>query len=334
MTSMRKISEMLGVSLSTVSRALTRPEMVLPETRDKILAAVETLGYRPNAIAQSFHSGKSFTIVVIVTDITNPFYSRIVKGIEIEAQKLGYSVLLGDTNDELKREQAYADMLLTNRADGLILLHHRFPFQERDIEKAKKLPMVSICIRPNGQDDFPHIIIDNYAASQDISRHLVALGHRKIGAISGQDKGHVTKERLGGLQQVLKEHDIDFKSQWFIEASYSKKAGEQAALALMSLDEPPTAIFCFNDDLAIGAIKAVKSLGLKVPEDVSIVGFDNIDICEYVDPPLTTVDQPAVEMGIRGMQMLYQQMQNEPLQNVVEFKPYELMIRNSTAKAK
>jgi len=334
MTNMRKISEMVGVSTATVSRALKTPEIVLPETREKILKAVEELGYKPNVLAKNFSSGKSLTIVVIVTDITNPFYSRIIKGIEQEAQRLGYSVLLGDTNDDVKREQAYADMLLTNRADGLIHLHHRFPFSEKDAARAKNMPMVSVCIPPSGPYQFPHIVIDNFAASREVANHLLALGHTKIAAISGQDEGHVTKDRIGGLKRVLQEHNIPFNEQWYIRSHYSKKGGERAVLELLAQEDKPTAIFCFNDDIAIGAIKAIKSQGLKVPEDISIVGFDNIEFCEYVDPPLTTVDQPAVDMGQRGMQVLYKLMNNEAVDELAEFKPFELLVRKSTAKVK
>lgn len=334
MTNMRKVSEMVGVSTATVSRALKNPEMVLPETREKILKAVEALGYRPNVLAQNFNSGKSYTVVVIVTDITNPFYSRIIKGIEKEAQELGYSVLLGDTNDEVKREQAYADMLLSNRADGLIHLHHRFPFEEKNVERAKNIPMVSVCIPPTGPYEFPHIVIDNFAASREVAKHLLSLGHTKIAAISGQDEGNVTKDRFGGLKRVLQENNVPFNPEWYIRGNYSKQAGEQAALKLLEMKDKPTAMFCFNDDIAIGAIKAIKSVGLNVPQDISVVGFDNIDICEYVDPPLTTVDQPAVEMGRRGMQVLYSLMNNESVEEMAEYKPFKLLLRNSTAKVK
>lgn len=334
MTSMRSISDLVGVSKSTVSRALKNPDMVSKETRDKIFSAVKSLGYKPNALAQNFSSGKSYTIVVIVTDITNSFYSRIIKGIEQAAQPLGYSVLLGDSNDDVKREQAYANMLLTSRVDGLIHLHHRFPFEEDTIEQAKKLPMVSICIPPSGPFEFPHIVIDNFAASREVANHLISLGHSKIAAISGQDEGHVTKDRIGGLKRVLQENDIPFNEQWYIRSNYDKTAGEAAALKLLALKDRPTAIFCFNDDIAVGAIKAIKSLGLLVPEDISIVGFDNSEFGEYVDPPLTTVDQPAVDMGRRGMGILYNMMNNLPVADMAEYKPFKLLVRGSTAKAK
>lgn len=330
---MRRVSELAGVSTATVSRALKNPEMVLPETREKILKAVEDLGYRPNMLARSFYSGKTHTIVVIVTDLTNPFFARIVKGVEIVAQQLGYSVLLGDTNDNIERERVYAEMVLNNKADGLIQLDHVFPFDKKDTDIAKNVPMVSVCDAIDGPNDFPYITIDNFAASREVAKHLVSLGHKRIGAISGQEDSQVTIDRLGGLKRVLQEHGINFNEDWFIRGSYNKQSGEACATKLLEQEELPTAIFCFSDEIAIGAIKAIKRKGLRVPEDISVIGFDNIDICEYIDPPLTTVDQPAVEMGKRAMEVLYKLIQGEPIEHFAEYKPFQLLIRESTAKA-
>ncbi|MBU3021483.1 LacI family DNA-binding transcriptional regulator [Aestuariibacter sp. A3R04] len=333
MTTMRRVSEIAGVSKSTVSRALKNPEMVSKETRDRIYEAVREVGYKPNALAQHFNSGKSNTIVVLVTDITNAFYSRIIKGIELAAQPLGYSVLLGDACDDENRERMYADMLHTSRADGLILLHHRFPFDADWLQTGTTKPIVSVCIPPVEPYNYPHIVIDNFAASREVALHLIKLGHRKIAAIAGQDNGQITKDRLGGLKRVLQERGIAFNNDWFIQGEYSKASGENAVEQLMQQDDRPTALYCFNDDIAIGAMKKLRSLGLRVPEDVSVVGFDNSEFGEYVDPPLTTVNQPALEMGKRGMEVLFGLMNGHVVDDCAQYKPYELIIRNSTAIA-
>ncbi|MFC3120604.1 LacI family DNA-binding transcriptional regulator [Agaribacter flavus] len=327
---MRKVSQMVGVSTATVSRALKNPEMVLPETRDKVLKAVEALGYRPNILAKNFSSGKTQTVVVIVTDLTNPFFSRIVQGVEEEAQKLGYSVLLGDTNDDINRERVYAEMVLNNRADGLIQLDHLFPFADKDKEIAKTVPMVSVCDAIDGDYAYPYITIDNFAASRDVAKHLISLGHTKIGAIAGRDDSHVTSDRLGGLMRVMQEHSIPFNQDWFMRGGYTKQCGKESMEKLLALADRPTAVYCFSDEIAIGAIKAIKNHGLRIPEDISIVGFDNVDICEYMDPSLTTVDQPAVDMGRRAMQILFQLINGEPIQSITEYKPYTLLVRDST----
>jgi len=328
--SMRKVSELACVSTATVSRALKNPEMVSPDTRERILAAVDKLGYRPNMLARNFFTGKTDTILVIVTDLTNPFFSGIIKGVEEVAQQLGYSVLLGDTDDDIKREQVYAEMVLSNRADGLIQLDHIFPFAEKDTELARKIPMVSVCDAIDGEHKFPYITIDNIAASREVATHLVGLGHTKIGAISGQQDSRVTSERLGGLKRVLQENNIKFNEDWFIKGSYSKQSGQASAEKLLQQKELPTAIFCFSDEIAIGAIKAIKNKGLKVPKDISVVGFDNIDVCEYIDPPLTTIDQPSIDMGRKAMHVLYKMITEKEVEQLVEYKPYKLVVRGST----
>ena len=331
---MRRVSEMAGVSKSTVSRALKNPEMVSKETRDRIYDAVREVGYKPNALAQHFNSGKSNTIVVLVTDITNAFYSRIIKGIELAAQPLGYSVLLGDACDDENRESMYAEMLHTSRADGLILLHHRIPFDVEWLQSDKPRPIVSVCIPPVSPYQYPHIVIDNFAASREVAQHLIKLGHRKIAAIAGQDKGQITSDRLGGLKRVMQEHSITFNENWFIQGDYTKVAGEKAVELLMAdIGERPTALFCFNDDIAIGAMKKLRRMGIRVPEDVSVVGFDNSEFCEYVEPPLTTVNQPALEMGKRGMEVLFGLMNGHAIDECAQYKPYELVLRGSTARA-
>lgn len=332
--SMRKVSELAGVSTATVSRALKNPEMVFPDTRERILKAVDMLGYRPNMLARNFYSGKTETILVIVTDLTNPFFSGIIKGVEEVAQQLGYSVLLGDTDDDIKRERVYAEMVLSNRADGLIQLDHVFPFAKKDAELASKIPMVSVCDAIDGDHDFPYVTIDNSAASREVASHLVSLGHTKIGAISGQKDSRVTSERLGGLKRVLQENGLKFNDDWYIRGSYSKQSGQASAEELLQQEELPTAIFCFSDEIAIGAIKAIKSKGLRVPEDISVVGFDNIDVCEYIDPPLTTIDQPSVDMGRKAMQVLYQMIENKKIEHLIEYKPFKLIVRGSTGPAK
>jgi len=331
--SMLRVSELAGVSTATVSRALKKPEMVSLDTRERILIAVNKLGYRPNMLARSFYSGKTETILVIVTGLTNPFFTEIVKGIEEVAQQLGYSVLLGDTEDDLNRELVYAEMVLNNRADGLIQLGHAFPFAEKDAELARKVPIVSVCDAIDGEYKFPYVTIDNIAASRDVASHLLSLGHTKIGAISGQQNSKFTSERLGGLKRVLQENGIEFNDEWYITGSYSKQSGQESAEKLLQLEDLPTAIFCFSDEIAIGAIKAIKNKGLKVPEDISIVGFDNIDICEFIDPPITTIEQPATEMGRKAMHVLYKMMTENKVDHIAEYKPYKLVIRGSTGPA-
>ena len=330
MSNIRKVSEVAGVSIATVSRTLKNPDLVTKETREKVLKAIEETGYRPNRMASNFSSGKSFLIVVLVNDLTNPFFSRIIKGVEEVAQENGYSVLLGDTHGIREREHKYAHLLLTHQADGLIQLDHSFPFNEEDARLAGKMPIVSVCDEIDSDFKYPHVTIDNYKAGREVGKHLLELGHKSFATISGPDDSQITTDRLDGLKSILAEHGIRVAAKWQKRGEYTMQSGERCAQELFSGNERPSAVFCFNDEIALGAYKAIKQAGLRIPQDVSVVGFDNIDTCAYMDPPLTTMDQPAQQMGRRAMELLYKLMNNEPLDELVEYNDFNLVVREST----
>ncbi|MGI2259811.1 LacI family DNA-binding transcriptional regulator [Shewanella sp. GXUN23E] len=330
MPNIKQVSQYAGVSTATVSRTLKNPEVVSPKTREKVLNAVKAVGYRPNWLAASVKSGRSNSIVVLVPNLVNPFFMRIVEGIEKTAQEHGYSVLLGDTQGNAELEHQYASMVLSNRADGLIQLDHSYPFSELDAELGTDVAMVSVCERIKGNHGFPCIELDNHGACRALTHHLINYGHRRFGVIAGQIDSQIHRDRLAGIKSVLDEEGILFTDEMLVGSSYSIENGITGAQQLMTVAQPPTAIVCFNDDIAIGAIHALKSMGKRVPEDVSVVGFDNIPVTPYMDPPLTTVDQPAFEMGKKAMEMLHQMMSNKPLSRRRELLPFRLLERSSS----
>ncbi|RVU40225.1 LacI family transcriptional regulator [Rheinheimera riviphila] len=330
MTNIKKVSELAGVSTATVSRTLKSPEQVTEATRDKVMQAVKQAGYRPNWLASSVKSGKSNSIVVLVPNLTNPFFLRIIGGIEQAAQEKGYSVLLGDTQGDSKRENEYAGMVLSNRADGLIQLDHSFPFAPQDAELADNVPMVSVCERIEGERKYPVIELDNYAASRALAHHLVGYGHQKFAAIVGQISSQIYRERLAGIRSVLQEENLPLPDEMLVGGSYTIEAGIEGVRQLLKQPVRPTAIFCFNDDIAIGAIHEIKKYGLRVPQDISVVGFDNIKVSAFIDPPLTTVDQPAYDMGRRAFEVLSVLMRGESLTRIREILPFQLVERQSS----
>lgn len=332
MTNIKKVSELAGVSTATVSRTLKSPDQVSEATREKVLQAVKQAGYRPNWLASSVKSGRSNTIVVLVPNLVNPFFMRIIGGIEQAAQENGFSVLLGDTQGDPAREHEYASMVLTNRADGLIQLDHSFPFSPADADLAAEIPMVSVCERIAGDKKFPVIQLDNYAASRALAHHVLSYGHQKLAAIVGQTSSQIYHERLAGIRSVLEEEGIPFADSQITGGAYTIEAGISGVEYLLAQPERPTAIFCFNDDIAIGAIHALKKAGLKVPQDISVVGFDNIKVSAFIDPPLTTIDQPAYDMGRRAVEVLVSQIRHEPLLRNKEVLPYQLIERDSVAR--
>ncbi|ALS99789.1 LacI family DNA-binding transcriptional regulator [Lacimicrobium alkaliphilum] len=330
MTNIKKVSQLAGVSTATVSRTLKSPDLVTPQTREKVMKAVKQAGYRPNWLATSVKTGKSNSIVVLVPNLVNPFFMRIIEGIEQAAQEKGFSVLLGDTQGKAEREHEYASMVLTNRADGLIQLDHSFPFSDNDADLAASIPMVSVCERIAGHPDYPFIELDNYAAGRALTHHLIGYGHKRFGVIAGQIASQIHHDRLSGIKSVLTEEGISFDEDMLVGGSYRIETGIEGIQQLLAHKQPPTAVFCFNDDIALGAIHEIKRHGLRVPQDISVTGFDNVRTSAYMDPPLTTVDQPAYDMGRRAVEVLSRMINRQPLTRTREILPFSLIERHST----
>ena len=333
MTNIKRVCELAGVSTATVSRTLKNPDLVTERTRLKVFAAIEKAGYRPNMAASSVKTGRSNALVVLVPNFSNPFFLRLIQGIEQAAQEKGYSVLLGDTQGKPEREHEYAGMVLTNRADGLINLDHSFPFSQSDAHLAKDVPMVSVCERIVGDKKYPVVELDNYSACRALARHLISYGHQDFGIIAGQKSSQIYKDRLGGIKSVFEEEDIAFNDEFIVGQEYSIEGGELGARALLAKASRPTAIFCFNDDIAIGALHEIKKHGLSVPHDISLVGFDNIKVSAYTDPPLTTIDQPAHDMGRKAVEVLLNVINKTPLPRDKVIFPFNLLERESSGAA-
>ncbi|MGR6874314.1 LacI family DNA-binding transcriptional regulator [Pseudomonas sp. HK3] len=329
MATMKDIARVAGVSTATVSRALMNPEVVKGPTRTKIQAAIDKLGYSPNFMARHLRTQKSQAIVVLVPDISNPFFATVIRGIEQVAHSTGYSVLLGDTQNDLKREASYANMVQTKQADGMILLGDRVP---ADIDPRNELrsihsPLVMTCAY-TPEDSIYNVFIDNTAAANKVVSHLLSKGHKKIGCIVGY-KNTITQQRYEGFCQAMKAHGLDVNASWVVEGEFSSESGFTAAQKILEQDDRPTAIFSINDEMAMGALQAIKAQGLKVPEDIALVGFDDIRFSEYTDPPLTTVSQNGIDMGCHAMRMLIELMSGKQPRKVKQELDYELVIRQS-----
>src|SRR5881397_2541557 len=272
-----EVAKRAGVSTATVSRVLSRPKMVSPRTRNKVMKAVEYLGYVPNAAAKNLRTLRSGKLLVTVPDISNPFFSQILQGIEDAAQREGYSVLVGDTQHDEQREERYALMLRRKETDGLIFLGHRLPKEAAtfaDTIAPRCAPVVNGC-EFNPRLGVPSVHIDNAKASAEAMDHLYRLGHRRIGIITGPLVSPLSRDRLRGATARAKQQraERDFV---VMNGDFSIESGAVGAERLLGRKVPPTAIFCFNDEMAMGAVETAKRRGLRVPLDVSIVGFDDI----------------------------------------------------------
>jgi len=326
MSNIREVAEIAGVSVATVSRALATPEKVSAESIKKVQDAIKAVGYRPNLLARNFRAAKSFTVVVLVPDITNPFFSQVIQSIEDRAQQCGYAVLLGDTRESSKHEQDYVDRVETRLADGVIQLRPQSMSASR-----QKIPWVNACGCEGTPG--PSIRVDNIEASKTIVDHLVALGHRRIGVISGRRDNPHSIDRLQGYKKSLEQAGLPFCAELVMEGDFTLWSGQGAASRFFDLAQMPTAICCMNDEMALGAIQTIKSRGLRVPDDISVTGFDDIHYAKYWDPALTTIAQPAEEIGTAAMDLLLRIMDGEDLADLEVLLPTQFMIRQSTGKA-
>lgn len=329
MSNIREVARLAGVSVATVSRTLSHPEMVSEATQKRVMKAVDQVNYQPNMLARNFRSARSYSLVVLVPDIANPFFALVIRSIERQAQKKGYSVLLGDTQDSSEREQDYIRLVETRLADGILQLR---PISDQFHAGSKfSFPYLHVCSTES--TDGPCVRVDNAKAFEQMTAYLISLGHQRIGLITGREENPHTVDRMKGFQKALADAGLPFDTNLVASGDYSIWSGVNAANALCQSGIQPTAIACMNDEMAIGAIQALKAQGLRVPKDVSVTGFDDISYARYCDPPLTTIAQPADLMGTLAVDMLLQQLNGESLPCQEKVLPYEFIVRQSTAPA-
>lgn len=321
------VAKLANVSTATVSRVISNSGTVKKDTAEKVLKAIEQLNYQPNVLARQLRKLETKTILVIVPDITNTFFSKILKGIDSIAINHGYQVLLGNTGNSGERETGYFDLLQQKQADGLILLTAQVDEQfVNDI--AEDYPVVLACEYMEGSH-IPTVSIDNISSARKATQHLINLGHKRIGFISGPLNVVVSRDRLKGYQQALAQNCLSEDSLLIQEGDFSFESGFNLMLKYMAFNQPPTAIFAANDEMAIGAIKAVKSKGYNVPDDFAIVGFDDIQFASIFEPALTTIAQPQFEIGKKAMELLIKLMNKEDIKKTQIMLDDELMIRDS-----
>ncbi len=328
MANIHDVAALAGVSVATVSRYLSAPEKVAKKSQVKVAAAIDQLNYKPNLLARNFSQSRSYSILVLVPDITNPFLGQVVRGIESVGRDLGYTVLLGDVHASEQRELEYMEMLETRLVDGVIQLLDGPP-----PKGDKSYAIVSVC---DCADDssWPTVAVDDVKASASLVEYLLSLGHERVGCVLGMDIVSATAKRLSGYKQALAGAGIAFDESLVVEGDFSIQSGVNAAGLFLQMKQVPSAVFCMNDEMAIGLIQGLKMGGLRVPEDVSVVGFDDIEFAKYSDPPLTTMRQPAGALGATAMKILYRLLEDKganPSKPIHHRLPTDLIVRKSTA---
>ena len=328
MTTIKDVAAMAGVSTATVSRALSQPDKVTEETRERVLQAVKASGYKMNTAARQFRRQRTETVLVLVPDIGNPFFSNIIQGIESCAQQHNYRVILGETDTGSSEAESYTGYMRQQHADGAILL--TVQGVENFIAENAGIPVVMAC-EYLPASPCPTVRIDNARAAEDAVAHLLELGHQRIAYINGPAASPLSIDRQKGYHAALQSAGIAVDQELIVQGDYSPESGYVCAQQLLAMSAPPTAIFTASDPMAIGVIRGAGECGCRIPEDLSLVGFDDIRFAEFMTPSLTTIHQPRELIGQTAMQQLLLLLDGATAQQDSVLK-HELVIRESTGK--
>lgn len=319
-----------GVSLATVSRVVNNDTHVKPETRERVLAAMQQLGYVANRQARSLAGGRSNTIGLLVPDLGTGYIGEIIRGIDTELSWNNLDLILYTTHRTATKEANYVANLAHGMVDGLLLVLPRNPVDYIATLTRRNFPFVLID-HQGAVEKCPAVGATNWQGAYTATEYLIGLGHRRIGFITGSLDLGCAEDRLKGYRSALRTHHIPDAPELVYEGNFFQPDGYAGASALLELTEPPTAIFASNDVMAMGVMDAVRNRGLRVPDDISVIGFDNIPQSAMVYPPLTTVQQPLEQMGRVAAQMLINILHNvEKDAGRIEL-PTELIVRGSTS---
>lgn len=330
----KDVAREAGVSTATVSHVINRTKYVADETRERVELAIKKFDYHPNAHAQSLALGRSKMIGLLVSDISNPFFPEIIKSVEAAVFESGYSLILLNTNYETDRAVDYLRRLIQMRVAGVILMTAEF---DEALIKAAKKKRTSIVFHDLGVvgEKMSNVILDYRAGIDEAVRHLVSLGHRRIAHIAGSHELYSAVVRQNSFIDSMKQHLPDEPAPKIFEGDFRFEGGRAAAARLLAEKELPTAVVVANDLMALGAMQELKTAGLRIPRDMSIVGFDDISFAALSEPALTTVCSPRVEIGRRAVEALLLTIDSRRNKKGVEIRiPTYLIQRDSTAPPK
>jgi LacI family transcriptional regulator len=324
---MRDVARRAGVSKTTVSHVVNETRFVEEETKQRVLQAIAELGYYPNAAARSLTTKRTGTIGVVISDASNLFFGEVLLGIEDVLQPENYGLIVCNTDEILEREAHYLDLLLSQRVEGIIAAATSQRWAALAEAEVRHTPIVSVDRTFEGSE-VPFAGVNNQHGAYLGAKHLIERGHRQIGIIAGFPRLSTMRERLAGFRQALEEHHLPLPEAWIVSSPL--KAGREATYQILSLPERPTALFINNNQLSVGVLRAVKELGLRCPEDIALVGFDDHPWAVVSDPPLTVVRQPTRELGQSAARMLFDLIQGQPPAKTRVILECELVIRQSS----
>lgn len=329
-TTIRDVARYAGVGVGTVSRVLNDSPEVSSSTRDKVLSAIEDLNYTPNPIARRLSLGKTLTIAVIAPFFTRPSVVERLRGIEHVIADSEYDLIVFNVETSSRRDAYFQNATRRERVDGLIIIS-LLP-RDHDVRRLKRggTPVVLVDV---SHPEFSQVIIDDVEGGWQATKHLLSLGHKKIGFLSDYEDSSfyftANRDRYQGYCRALKEAKLPLRAEYSVHGVHSRSSAYEMAVRMLKLTDPPTAIFATSDTLAIGVLEAAHQLNLEVPHDLSVIGYDDIEIAEYLH--LTTIRQSLFESGAEGVKLLLHEIDSPPETPMQVLLPTELVQRNTTA---
>lgn len=324
------VAKLAGVSKSTVSHVINSTRFVEEETKQRVLGVIMDLGYHPSLAARSLTTNRTGTIGVIVSDASNSFFGDVLRGIEDILQPLNYSLMVCNTDEILERENHYIDLLLRQRVDGIIAAATSQKWEALNRAPIQHTPVIFLDRTYEGLEG-SFVGVNNLAGAHLGAKHIIDWGHHKIGILAGFQRLSTMRERLAGFRQALHEHQIEVPDEWIVESPLGIEAGRESAKQILSIPESPSALFINNNFLTLGAMLAIRELGLRCPDDISLVGFDDHPWSAVSNPPLTVVRQPSRHLGQEAARMILSQIAGEETPGKRVILECELIIRESCA---
>ncbi|GLH64612.1 catabolite control protein A [Parageobacillus sp. G301] len=318
-----------NVSMATVSRVVNGNPNVKPSTRKKVLEAIERLGYRPNAVARGLASKKTTTVGVIIPDISSIFFAELARGIEDIATMYKYNIILSNSDQNKEKELHLLNTMLAKQVDGILFMGGNIT--EEHVNEFQKSPVpivLAATIEPN--NTIPSVNIDYEQASFEAVTYLVEKGNKRVAYVTGPTDDPINQKKLAGYRRALETHGIAYDEELIIEGDNSYDSGIEAYEKIAELAEKPTAVFAGTDEMALGIIHSAQDHGVRIPDQLEVVGFDNTRLATMVRPRLTTVVQPMYDIGAVAMRLLTKYMNKENVENHIVVLPHRIEYRNST----
>jgi LacI family transcriptional regulator len=329
MSTIQDVAKLAGVAPITVSRVINHSGYFSQEVREKVEAAIAELDYVPNTLARSLRSKRTNTLALIISDITNPFFTTLARGVEDAASDAGLTVIFCNTDESEAEEQKYLKMLLEKQVDGVLLVPAQSSLESLNMVRRNQTPLV-VLDRAVPDETVDEVRCDSEGGAYQLVRLLLALGHRRIAVLSGPRGVSTADDRVAGYCRALREAHLPVEETLVLHGDFMQESGEEMTRQAMALEPRPTALFAANNFITIGAMKALQSAGLRVPEDVALVGFDDLPPALVTFPFFTVVSQPAYEMGRRATELLLERLEKSDLPARKIVLPTEIIVRRSS----